>query len=72
MNSHIIVKMPPPFMIGDEINPTFLVTCIVSDDASRHLQFNMELSKSCILNKEELYNLQNWLAWATSWVADRN
>lgn len=87
MNSHITVKMPPPFYIGMKVegvidlaevlsysmdDPPFYVHCVQAEDGSRSIQFNLEFSKSFMLNKEELYNFTNWLSWATSWVADRN
>lgn len=72
MNSHIEVKMPPAFFIGNESEPSFYVHCVQAENGSRHIQLNLEFSKSFMLNKEELYNFTNWLSWATSWVADRN
>jgi len=63
------VTRPSEFFLGFPDCPNFSAMCI-EENGTRYIRFSVEMARSHVMSKHEVYAFTNWLIWANSWVSD--
>ena len=68
--SSVPVTRPPEFLLGSPEQPSFYAMCIIDNEGTRRVQISLVMSRSYIMNKDDMYKFSDWMSWATAWMAD--